>query len=350
MSLAQLSRRDFLWTVPAFVAASRAMAQTARPIPVRKLNHVTLNVSDVKRSLDFYQGLFGMPIQARQGQTVCLRIGSGPQYLALSPANGDPPSISHFSLTVPNFNVDRLIGLLEQHGIMRIDGPGDGSLSGGPLRVRVRMRGPDEGGAAQGTPELYFGDPDGLVIQLQDPSYCGGAGPLGNVCGTPEPAPQKGLLELRGLSHFTVFTSSADRSNAFHQQLFGWSVQARQGPASPLLGVGDKIQFVMFGGGARGARGGGAARARIDHACFNMEGFNTEVILKTLEGYGIKPREGAAGRPGPLVSYVSLRMENRGGAPEGTPELYFTDPDGLLIQLQDVTYCGGRGYLGDICG
>lgn len=38
-----------------------------------------------------------------------------------------------------------------------------------------------------------------------------------------------------------------------------------------------------------------------------------------------------------------------GGAPGGTPELYFTDPDGLLIQLQDVSYCGGGGFLGNAC-
>jgi hypothetical protein len=44
-----------------------------------------------------------------------------------------------------------------------------------------------------------------------------------------------------------------------------------------------------------------------------------------------------------------MRMENRGGAPGGTPELYFTDPDGLLMQLQDATYCGGSGFLGDSC-
>jgi hypothetical protein len=50
-----------------------------------------------------------------------------------------------------------------------------------------------------------------------------------------------------------------------------------------------------------------------------------------------------------MTSYVTLRMENRGGAKEGTPELYFTDPDGLLIQLQDVKYCGGSGVLGDVC-
>ena len=46
---------------------------------------------------------------------------------------------------------------------------------------------------------------------------------------------------------------------------------------------------------------------------------------------------------------VHVSPRDRGGAPEGTPELYFTDPDGILMQLQDVTYCGGAGYLGDMC-
>jgi hypothetical protein len=50
------------------------------------------------------------------------------------------------------------------------------------MNVRVRMRGPDAGGAKEGTPELYFTDPDGLQIQLQDVSYCGGSGVLGNIC------------------------------------------------------------------------------------------------------------------------------------------------------------------------
>lgn len=55
------------------------------------------------------------------------------------------------------------------------------------------------------------------------------------------------------------------------------------------------------------------------------------------------------GPAGPLVHYISVRQENRGRAKEGTPELYFTDPDGLLMQLQDSTYCGGAGLLGEIC-
>jgi catechol 2,3-dioxygenase-like lactoylglutathione lyase family enzyme len=299
-------------------------------------------VSDPKRSLDFYQGLFGMPIQARQGQTTLLGIGAGPQFLALSGTgpNGTP-SINHFCMTVDAFDAARVMATLSSHGVTRAEDAG-GGLSGGAMKARVRMRGPESGGAPGGTPELYFGDPDGIVVQLQDVRYCGGAGVLGDVCGAAELSPRKGLLTVRDLSHFTITSSDSQRSNRFYQELFGLDVQAHQGPTAPLLGVGSGVQFLMFAGGA-------GRPASINHLCMNMDGFKPDQILKTLEEYGIKPRGNTPGPAAPMTSYVSLRMENRGGAKEGTPELYFTDPDGLLIQLQDVKYCGGSGFLGDVC-
>ena len=334
-----ISRRGLLTALPAALLARRAFGQAAPPpIAVRKLTHVSLLVTDVGRSVDFYQGLFGMPVQARQGSTVCLRIGPGPQFLALSPAGSVPPRLDRFGLSVQNFDADRVMNQLAAHGVA----PGaaaDGSLVS-PMKARIVARG--------STRELFFGDPDGIAVQLQDTTYCGGGGAQGNMCGPVEASPKKGLIALRDLSHLTVFVSDAQRSNTFYQTAFGFNVQARQGPTAPVLGVGDKIQFLMFAGGFP-ARGGGQPRpASINHLCMNLEGFDRDGILKTLEGYGIKPRGDNPGTP-PLISYVSNRMPNRGGAPEGTPELYFTDPDGLLIQLQDVKYCGGGGYLGDVC-
>ena len=215
------------------------------------------------------------------------------------------------------------------------------------MKVRVRMRGEDAGGAKEGTPELYLADPDGIVVQLQDTSYCGGAGVLGSVClAVPEPAPRKGLLAVRGLSHFTLEVSNQQRSTAFYQEVFGMPIQAHQG-ATPLLAVGSGRQFIALGRG--GANGPTPGTPNIAHFCLTMEGFNPDNVLKTLADFGIKPRSGAAGPVGPLTSYVSMRMEDRGGAKGGTPELYFTDPDGILVQLQDVSYCGGSGYLGSVC-
>ncbi|OFW21560.1 MAG: hypothetical protein A3H97_12685 [Acidobacteria bacterium RIFCSPLOWO2_02_FULL_65_29] len=357
-----MTRRELLATLPALALAPRVFAQAKPQISLKGYNNFTLAVSDVKRSLDFYQTVFGAPIQARRGQTVILRIGSGPQFMALAPAGANKPSISTMGLSVDNFNVDRLIGILAQHGVTRADaaGPADfgspASLTGGAMKVRVRMRGPEAGGAKDGTPDLFFGDPDGIAVQLQDVSYCGGAGTLGNVCpASPEPSPKKGLFAIKDISHFTNAGADANRSNAFYQNLFGIGIRAKQG-ASLGLAIGPTIGFVMFTGGGGGARGAAPGTppppprpGSINHVCVNMEKFAPDAVLKTLETVGITPRGDTPGPAGPMKHYISLRLPNRGGIEGGTPELYFTDPDGLPIQLQDVTYCGGGGYLGNQC-
>ncbi len=325
-----MTRRQALFS---FLMAPRLLAQTGNP-PIRLtgINHVNLAVPDVSRSVDFYQGLFGMPVISRPGAAVNLRIGDGPQFLGITPAGPNAPSISHLCFGVADFNVDRILNTLAQHGVARND-------AGGAMRVRVFMR--------DGTPEIYMGDPDGLIVQLQDSSYCGGSGQLGNICRTPEDSPKKGLLSLRDWSHTTNFVSDGARAIRFYQELFGLDIQAYQGPNAPVMGVGNGVHFVMFAGG--GGRGAAPRAASINHLCMSMDNFKTDAVIKALESYGIKPRPGAQGAAGPLVHYISMRMENRGGAKEGTPELYFTDPDGLLIQLQDVKYCGGAGVLGDVC-
>jgi catechol 2,3-dioxygenase-like lactoylglutathione lyase family enzyme len=343
-----VDRRQFLLSLPALAMAPAAMAQSGTDrIRMRGLNHVTLTVSDLKRSVDFYQGLFGMPIQGRQGSTlIVLRIGSGPQSLMLSTGGANAtPSINHLCVGVEEFNVDRILKILADHGIARTD-------AAGPMKSHVRMRGPENGGAKDGTAELTFRDPDGIVVQLQDPSYCGGAGALGNVRPPLEAAPKKGPIALRDFSHCTISVADSKRSNAFYQQLFGMSFRSYQGPTAPTLAVGPSVEFLMFAGGGA-ARGGAPAApprpASINHFCMNLDGFKPDQILKTLDSYGIKPRESQTGPVGPMRSYISMRMENRGGAKEGTPELYFTDPDGILVQLQDVSYCGGAGFLGNVC-
>ena len=63
----RISRRQMLVSLPALAMLPRAFRQTANP-PIRAIgiNHVTLSVLDVKRSTDFYQGLFGMPVIRRR--------------------------------------------------------------------------------------------------------------------------------------------------------------------------------------------------------------------------------------------------------------------------------------------
>ena len=361
-----VTRRQLLLSLPALAATRPFVAQAFRPadaglkpratfrtapqagappIRVRTLSHFGLAVSDTRRSVDFYQGLFGMPIQARTGDNTILRVGPGPQFISIGPAGGAPPSINHFCLGVEGFNVDRILAALTAHGVTKGDAVA-------PMKAAVTI--------TDGRADLLFGDPDGIRCQIQDASYCGGTGPLGNRCPTVEPSAKKGVIALRDLSHLTISSTDSQRSNKFYQDLFGFSIRSYQGPTAPTLAVGPTVQFLMFTGGpstgsgrAGVARGGAPAAAprpaSINHGCLSLDGFKPDDIIKSLESYGIKPREGATGPASALRHYISMRMENRGGAPEGTPELYFTDPDGLLMQLQDASYCGGGGFLGNAC-
>ena len=77
-------------------------------------------------------------------------------------------------------------------------------------------------------------------------------------------------------------------------------------------------------------------------------------VMGILIGNGLQPIE--YGNPQlirPLTCRVRLRQRsNNGGGPTspiGTAELYLNDPDNIPIQIQDVKYCGGSGWLGEIC-
>ena len=166
----QLTRRELVMALSALVLMRpEARAQAgAPPISVSTMNHVTLTVTDVPRSVAFYQRIFGMPLVTTQGTEAdwsaptvpVLGIGDGPQFIAFS--RGDTPSINHFCLGMEGFDAGRVVNMLAEHGI----------------EARVRQRADSD----PPSEELVFSDPDGILVQIQDVSYCGGSGILGNLC------------------------------------------------------------------------------------------------------------------------------------------------------------------------
>lgn len=306
-------------------------------ISVEKLNYLEIRVSDPARTVKFYQDLFGLPIQSRSGDSVFLKIGQNKQFMAVRPLQrGESAAIVQLGYSVNNFDVDSQLSALKNNGFQEIAPPAISAPGiDNAMTTWVRRRGD--------TPELYFSDARGVIVQLTDTSWCGGSGALGNVCGLVEPVAE-GIFELEEINHFTCFVNDGAGANLFYQNFFGLEVQSYQGPGSPVTGIGDGKQFVMYAGPFPG---GENAPANIHHASFNMSGFNVEDILGKLTAYGLSDR--GENQIGPMMHYISLRMPARGGAEGGTPEVYFTDPDGILMQLQDITYCGGGGYLGNQC-
>ena len=151
-----LSRRDLLAALALLVASPAAgAAQAAQPIgAVKSMNHVTVFVPNVQKSVDFYQGLFGMPILTRQDAGINLNAGNA--FYGIYPApNAAAGSVNHVCFGLDNFDADAVLKQLTDRGI----------------KGNIRMRGE--------TKELYFTDPDGIRVQLQDVKYIGGAGVLG---------------------------------------------------------------------------------------------------------------------------------------------------------------------------
>ena len=333
----RMTRRDLLVTLSAVAMAPRVIAQgSPTPIKLRSLNSATMAVSDVQRSVAFYQKIFGMPVQTRQGQTAILRIGDGPQYLALTPANGGQTGIIGFGMTVYDFNVDKLKGTLTEFGVKD---------------VRVNMRGPELGGggagAPQGTPELFFIDANGFEIQLQAPTYGGGGGMNGDVFRPIAKPSGRPPIPLVAYSHMTF---GGDR--AFYERAFSMPTQAMQG-AIVMMRVGPGPAFIT--GGVPAPRPAAGQRPTIGHLCVTMHDFDPNKVTGILIDNGLEPIEygGQANTIKPMTVRTRLRQKagNGGGPthPLGSYELYLRDPDNIEVQIQDVSYCGGSGANGQIC-
>jgi catechol 2,3-dioxygenase-like lactoylglutathione lyase family enzyme len=154
-----ISRRELLAALTMLVAgAAQTPAAAARaPIgAVKHMNHVTVFVPDVKKSVQFYQDLFGLPLLTRQDPGINLSTGVG--FLGIYPTQGGAGggSINHLCFGMENFDADAVLKRLTDRGV----------------KASIRLRGD--------TKELYFTDPDGIRVQLQDVRYKGGTGPLGD--------------------------------------------------------------------------------------------------------------------------------------------------------------------------
>ena len=117
---------------------------------------MVLTAPNVQKAVDFYQGLFGMPILTRQDAGINLNAGNAFYGIYPAPASATGGSVNHVCFGMENFDADAVLTQLTARGI----------------KGSIRLRGD--------TKELYFTDPDGIRVQLQDVKYVGGTGVLGD--------------------------------------------------------------------------------------------------------------------------------------------------------------------------
>ncbi|HYK78452.1 MAG TPA: VOC family protein [Micropepsaceae bacterium] len=321
-----MTRRSALLALSATMVSAGLMGQQKKPvIATRRLNNVMIAVSDVNRSAAFYEKLFGPPV--RQGDAVVFRVGDGPHFFALMAArNGAKPGYLSYGMSVADFDAERTMRTLTDLGI------------GGAQIIR---RGD--------TAELFVPDADGIKIQLQHAAYGYGSGPRGDILPRQPIAASKPVFAIKTINHVTLTIANGAREKAFYDTVFGLPIRALQG-TGVTLAIGEGTDGIVFNPTTNNPN----AIPGINHACFTIENFYPNRVMGILIANGFEPIEtGIPALIKPLTCRVRLRQRaNNGGGPSsplGTAELYFTDPDNIPIQIQDVSYCGGSGWLGQIC-
>jgi catechol 2,3-dioxygenase-like lactoylglutathione lyase family enzyme len=321
----QLTRRDLLFSLLALPVTSKLAAQGRQPaVRTAFLNNVMISVTDMARSVAFYEKLFGP--STRQGDLALFRLARGPRFFTVGPVKGgEKPGFASYGMALEDFDADRVAKAL--------------SAAGASAQVTTR----------DGTRELWVADPDGYKIQLVDPAYGHGSGPKGDMFPAAPGSTARIPLPLQSISHVTISVRDGARSKVFYQDVLGLFVQAMQGQTA-CLGLGRGPDFVAFGLNSKSATATGAP----NHACFTIQGFDPNRTMGILADNGLEPIEyGNNAAIKPLTCRTRLRQRaNNGGGPTnplGSYELYFNDPDNLMVQIQDVTYCGGSGGNGQIC-
>ncbi len=70
----RVSRRGLLAALVPLIAAEPAKA--AETLTVKTVNHVSLNVTDIDKSREFYQSLFGAPVVSKQSNGINIAMGA----------------------------------------------------------------------------------------------------------------------------------------------------------------------------------------------------------------------------------------------------------------------------------
>jgi catechol 2,3-dioxygenase-like lactoylglutathione lyase family enzyme len=140
----KISRRALISAL-AGVAVAAQRTSAATPFPVRSINHITFRVSDIARSKDFYEKVFGFPVLKEKPDACLLKVGEG--FVALTLDSEHPqPGFDHFCFGIEALNMQAAYEKLKQEGLPAIMESG---------------------------PELYVKDPDGVMVQFAPADYRG---------------------------------------------------------------------------------------------------------------------------------------------------------------------------------
>jgi catechol 2,3-dioxygenase-like lactoylglutathione lyase family enzyme len=135
-----LNRRDLVSGLALLAASGRAAAAAPEEIAFNDANidHVSIHVADLQRSIAFYQKMFGFSVISRADPEI-VRLGNGNKVL-VSLNHGSPAgAIDHFAIGIPRFNNESGARYVTQRGAPPLQGDYAGFHIKDPDGINVQI-------------------------------------------------------------------------------------------------------------------------------------------------------------------------------------------------------------------
>lgn len=112
-----LSRRDLVHglTVLAAAGSGAAHAQTSTPFVSTGIDHISIQVTDLERSIEFYQTIFGLSIINQDVENSIVRMGRDRIIVSLH-AKAPTGIVDHYAIAIENFDREAVTAALAQQG------------------------------------------------------------------------------------------------------------------------------------------------------------------------------------------------------------------------------------------
>jgi catechol 2,3-dioxygenase-like lactoylglutathione lyase family enzyme len=114
----KVSRRDLVAGLTALAAAGAATTAQAQTTPFVStgIDHISIQVTNLDRSIAFYRDIFGLEVRNRDDANKIVRMGRTRIIVSL---HEKPPTgiVDHYAIAIEGFNRDEVTAALAGHGL-----------------------------------------------------------------------------------------------------------------------------------------------------------------------------------------------------------------------------------------
>lgn len=111
-----LTRRELMRGLTLLTAAGAAAQTESSALQAAKIDHVSIQVTDLPRAVAFYESIFGLKVVGEDKPNEIVRLGVGKALVSLH--HKSPTGlVDHFAIGVEKFNKDAVTQTLKARGI-----------------------------------------------------------------------------------------------------------------------------------------------------------------------------------------------------------------------------------------